>query len=90
MPGCHADGTARRRPHILRCRQPGIVAPAAGLWPRRPYEIETDRVEIVAGVRHSHTIGSPVAVIIRNKDWQNWTEALPVEDIDGGKISATR
>jgi chorismate synthase len=48
-------------------------------------KIETDRVEIVAGVRHSHTIGSPVAVLIRNKDWQNWTEALPVEDIDGAE-----
>lgn len=43
-------------------------------------KIETDRVEIVAGVRHSHTIGSPVAILIRNKDWQNWSEALPVED----------
>src|SRR5438477_5437520 len=48
-------------------------------------KIETDRVEIVAGVRHSHTIGSPVALIIRNKDWKNWTEALPVEDIDGAE-----
>src|ERR1700693_1272170 len=48
-------------------------------------KIETDRAEIVAGVRHSHTIGSPVAVLIRNKDWQNWTEALPVEDADGGE-----
>src|SRR5438067_4451546 len=42
-------------------------------------KIETDRAEIVAGVRHSHTIGSPVAVLIRNADWKNWTEALPVE-----------
>jgi chorismate synthase len=48
-------------------------------------KIETDRAEIVAGVRHSHTIGSPVAIVIRNKDWQNWTEALPVEDIAGGE-----
>src|SRR5437773_329208 len=48
-------------------------------------KIETDRAEIVAGVRHSHTIGSPVAILIRNKDWQNWTEALPVEDVDGGE-----
>src|SRR5882724_4701119 len=48
-------------------------------------KIETDRAEIVAGVRHSRTIGSPIAVLIRNKDWQNWTEALPVEDIDGGE-----
>ncbi len=42
-------------------------------------KIETDQVEIVAGVRHSYTIGSPIAIIIRNKDWQNWTEVLPVE-----------
>src|SRR2546421_10816138 len=48
-------------------------------------KIETDRVEIVAGVRHSQTIGSPIAIIIENKDWKNWTEALPVEDIEGGE-----
>jgi chorismate synthase len=43
-------------------------------------KIETDQAEIVAGVRHSRTIGAPVAIIIRNKDWENWTEILPVED----------
>lgn len=42
-------------------------------------KIETDTVEIVAGVRHSITIGSPVALIVRNADWKNWTEILPVE-----------
>jgi len=46
-------------------------------------KIETDRAEIVAGVRHSRTIGSPVAIIIRNRDWANWTESLPVEDFAG-------
>jgi len=48
-------------------------------------KIETDRVEIVSGVRHSKTIGSPIAIIIENKDWKNWTEALPVEDMDGAE-----
>src|SRR5215475_13842930 len=47
-------------------------------------KIETDRAEIVAGVRHSHTIGAPIAILIRNKDWSNWTEILPVEEIPGG------
>jgi len=46
-------------------------------------KIETDHAEIVAGVRHSRTIGSPVAVLIRNRDWQNWTESLPVESFPG-------
>ncbi len=48
-------------------------------------KIEQDRAEIVSGVRHSQTIGSPVAILIRNRDWQNWTEALPVEDMDGAE-----
>lgn len=46
-------------------------------------KIETDTAEIVAGVRHSQTIGSPIAVIIRNRDWKNWTDVLPVEDAEG-------
>ena len=45
-------------------------------------KIETDRAEIVSGVRHSQTIGSPIAIIIRNTDWKNWTEKLPVEGGD--------
>ncbi len=46
-------------------------------------KIETDRAHIVSGVRHSKTIGSPIAVIIENKDWKNWTESMPVEDFEG-------
>ncbi len=48
-------------------------------------KIETDQVEIVAGVRRSKTIGSPIAMVIRNKDWKNWTDILPVEDADGAE-----
>src|SRR5438045_1808734 len=46
-------------------------------------KIETDRVEIVSGVRHSQTIGSPIAIIIQNKDWKNWTGILPVQLSEG-------
>ncbi|MCX6591987.1 MAG: chorismate synthase [Acidobacteria bacterium] len=42
-------------------------------------KIETDRAHIVSGVRHGATIGSPIAIILENKDWKNWTEVLPVE-----------
>src|ERR1019366_10516000 len=48
-------------------------------------KIETDHVHIVSGVRHSQTIGSPIAILIENKDWKNWTEALPVEDVEGSE-----
>src|SRR3954463_3712847 len=46
-------------------------------------KIETDRGHIVSGGRHSKTIGSPIAILLENKDWKNWTEALPVEDFEG-------
>jgi len=45
-------------------------------------KIETDRVRIVSGVRHSKTIGSPIAILIENKDWKNWTGTLPVDSAD--------
>jgi chorismate synthase len=50
-------------------------------------KIETDRVHIVSGVRHSQTVGSPIAILIENKDWKNWTGILPVEakDAEAGK-----
>src|SRR5579871_868013 len=51
-------------------------------------KIETDRVSIVSGVRHSRTIGSPVAMIIANADWKNWTESLPVEGGDPARHRA--
>ena len=53
-------------------------------------KIETDKAEIVAGVRHSHTIGSPIAIIVRNADWKNWSEILPVEGIDEKQKPVTR
>jgi chorismate synthase len=46
-------------------------------------KIETDRARIVSGVRHSQTIGSPIALIVENKDWKNWENILPVENIAG-------
>lgn len=45
-------------------------------------KIETDRAHIISGVRHSQTIGSPIAILIENKDWKNWSGSLPVESKD--------
>jgi chorismate synthase len=50
-------------------------------------KIETDTVEIVSGVRHGITIGSPIAMLIQNRDWKNWTETLPVEDYEGSEAN---
>jgi chorismate synthase len=42
-------------------------------------KIERDRAEILSGVRHGLTLGSPVALQIENKDWKNWTEIMAAE-----------
>ena len=47
--------------------------------------IERDKARILSGVRHGKTIGSPIALQLENRDWQNWTEALPVEEGDPAK-----
>jgi chorismate synthase len=43
-------------------------------------KIEHDQVEILSGVRHGLTLGSPLALTIENRDWANWTEVMAVEE----------
>ena len=50
--------------------------------------IETDTAHFLSGVRHGKTIGSPIAIEIENRDWKNWTEALPVAAGDPAKHKA--
>ena len=39
-------------------------------------KIESDRVEITAGVRNGVTLGSPISLIIKNRDWENWQKIM--------------
>ena len=41
-------------------------------------EIEQDRAEILSGVRHGLTMGSPISLLIWNRDWENWKEAMSI------------
>ena len=43
-------------------------------------KIESDTAQFLSGVRHGRTIGSPIALLVLNHDWENWKEALAVED----------
>lgn len=54
-----------------------------GRSPRMAFE--EDRIEILAGVRHGRTLGSPVSVVIHNTEWPKWVDAMdpePRDDID--------
>ncbi len=59
----------------LKRRQQGY-----GRGPRM--KIEDDKAEIVAGVRYGLTIGSPIALLITNRDWQNWQEQLSISPVE--------
>src|SRR5918993_1314301 len=45
----------------------------------RRMAIESDRAEILAGVRRGRTTGAPIAMLIRNRDWVNWQQTMHVE-----------
>ena len=53
----------------------------------RRMQIERDEIEFLGGVRAGETLGSPIALLIRNKDWKNWVEIMDpaprAEDADG-------
>src|SRR3954453_3264695 len=42
-------------------------------------KIEQDRVEVLSGVRHGLSLGSPLSLLIENKDWENWQEVMASE-----------
>jgi len=53
--------------------------------------IEQDRAEIVSGVRHGRTLGSPILLLVANRDWDNWTRVMQVEDLsdeDAAELAA--
>ncbi len=65
----------------LRRRQQGY-----GRSPRQ--KIETDEVEVLAGLRHGRTLGTPLALVVRNRDHKNWTWGMspwPAEGAAEGK-----
>lgn len=42
-------------------------------------KIEKDKVKILSGIRFGYTLGSPITLMIENKDWQNWTDIMSIE-----------
>ncbi len=48
----------------------------------RRQQIEKDAADILSGVRHGKTIGSPIAMLVNNKDWENWQEIMAVEPVE--------
>jgi chorismate synthase len=57
----------------------------------RRMQIESDRAEVLSGVRHGRTTGAPIALLIRNRDWVNWQQTMHVEsDVPDGATGTKR
>ncbi|HZI78621.1 MAG TPA: chorismate synthase [Vicinamibacterales bacterium] len=57
----------------------------------RRMQIESDKAEILAGVRKGRTTGAPIAMLIRNRDWVNWQQTMHVEkEMPEGATGANR
>lgn len=52
--------------------------------------IETDRATVLSGVRFGRTIGSPVAVAVSNRDWDNWTDVMAAYGTKPDGVRETR
>ena len=53
--------------------------------------IEQDHAEILGGVRHGVTLGSPILLLVRNRDWENWTRVMqvgPLSDEEADELLA--
>jgi chorismate synthase len=51
----------------------------------RRMQIEKDTAEIVSGVRHGYTLGSPIALVVQNNDWKHWTKIMGAEPLEEGQ-----
>ncbi len=56
----------------------------------RRMQIEQDAVEFLAGVRAGQTIGAPIAMLVRNRDWKNWQEIMDPAPREGEAPHAPR
>lgn len=48
----------------------------------RRMQIEKDTVEIMSGVRHGYTLGSPISLVVENNDWKHWTKIMGAEPLE--------
>jgi chorismate synthase len=56
----------------------------------RRMSIEKDRAEILSGVRHGESLGGPIALLIRNRDWSNWQHTMSVEPDPSDALGGAR
>jgi chorismate synthase len=56
----------------------------------RRMQIEKDEAFIASGIRHGYTLGSPVALVVENKDWAHWTKIMGSEPLDDAEAEEVK
>ncbi len=80
-------------PAGMPCDREGLAAELArrrlGFGRGNRMKIEQDELEILAGVRHGRTLGSPVAILIRNTEWPRWSEEMSPDPGEPRRLMTT-
>ncbi len=87
------DGVPAGLPLSVDDINPDLARRQLGYGRGRRMAIERDQVEVLSGIRRGETLGSPISLIIRNRDWVNWqytmsVEASPDESLPGARRAA--
>lgn len=61
---------------MVRDVDPELTRRQGGYGRGRRMQIESDRADLLSGVRLGETLGSPISMVIWNRDWENWTVAM--------------
>ncbi|MFC3882722.1 chorismate synthase [Bacillus songklensis] len=56
----------------------------------RRMQIEKDKVQILSGVRHGYTLGSPITLVVENNDWKHWTKIMGIEPIAADEMEEVK
>lgn len=80
------EGAPAGIPLVARDIDEQLARRQQGYGRGRRMQIEHDMVELLSGVRAGETIGSPIGMLIRNRDWKNWQQIMdPAPDAEGAE-----
>jgi chorismate synthase len=73
---CVLEGVPAGLPVVAADIDADLARRQQGYGRGRRMQIERDEVELLSGVRAGETLGSPIAMLVRNRDWKNWQEIM--------------
>ncbi len=76
------EGVPARMPLLKEDIDESLLRRQKGYGRGRRMQIEKDLVEIMSGVRHGYTLGSPISLVVHNDDFKAWTKIMGEEPID--------